>query len=437
MNDQPQMKETEVAASERKNSRRRKILAWAAAAVLVLAGMLALGYWPRAARARKLAAANQVNQQALPAVTVVFVKEAPADAELELPGNIQALTETALFARADGYIKQRLADIGDRVKSGQLLAEIESPELDQQIHEVRAALQRARSSLRQAEASLSQAKANLGLAEVTAQRWLKLAAKGVLSRQDGDEKQAALDARRADAAAAEAAVQGARENVTANEATVQRLLELQSFRQVRAPFAGVITARNIDTGSLVSAGSGSSLRELFRLAQIHTLRVFVNVPQSEVAGIKPGMSCSVEVEEYRAEKFQGNVTRTANALEVSSRTLLAEVQVANPRGTLLPGMYATVRFQIRRANPPLLIPSAAFRNTEKGPMVAVLQEDASVHLQPVKLGRDYGAQIEVIEGLRAGQKLITNWTDEVREGVKAKPAAAAKPAAPGGGGQVK
>jgi len=436
MNNQRETESTEVAASERKNSRRRKILAWAAA-VLVLAGMLALGYWPRAARARKLAAANQANQHELPAVTVVLVKEASADAELELPGNVQALTETALFARADGYIKQRLADIGDRVKSGQLLAEIESPELDQQIHEVRAALQRARSSLRQAEASLSQAKANLGLAEVTAQRWLKLAAKGVLSKQDGDEKQATLDARKADAAAAEAAVQGARENVTANEATVQRFLELQSFRQVRAPFAGVITARNIDTGSLVSAGSGSSLRELFRLAQIHTLRVFVNVPQSEVAGIKPGMSCSVEVEEYRGEKFQGKVTRTANALEVSSRTLLTEVQVANLRGTLLPGMYATVRFQIRRANPPLLIPSAAFRNTEKGPMVAVLQEGASVHLQPVKLGRDYGAQIEVIEGLQAGQKLITNWTDEVREGLKVKPVAAAKPAAPRAGGQVK
>ncbi|NWG12932.1 MAG: efflux RND transporter periplasmic adaptor subunit [Acidobacteria bacterium] len=436
MKNQRETEITEPAAPERRNSRLRKTLAWVAVA-LVLAGILALGYRPRAARARKLAASNQAERHALPAVTVVPVKEAPAETELELPGNVQALTETALFARADGYIKRRLVDIGDRVKTGQLLAEIESPELDQQIHEAQASLQRARSSLRQAEASFSQAQANLGLAEVTARRWLRLAARGVLSEQDGDEKRAALEARKADAAAAEAAVQGARENVTANEATVQRLLELRSFRQVRAPFAGVITARNIDVGSLVSAGSSSSLRELFRLAQTHTLRVFVNVPQSEVAGIKPGMPCSVGVEEYRDEKFQGRVTRTANALETSSRTLLTEVQVVNRNGALLPGMYATVRFKIRRASPPLLIPSAAFRNTEEGPMVAVLKEDSSVHLQPVRLGRDYGAQMEVIDGLRPGQKLITNWTDEIREGTHVKSVAAAKPAAPRAGGQVK
>jgi multidrug efflux pump subunit AcrA (membrane-fusion protein) len=259
-----------------------------------MAGLCVLGYWPRAVRARKLAEGAQANQRALPSVTVAPAKEAPAEAELELPGNIQAVTETALFARADGYVKRRLADIGDRVKSGQLLAEIESPELEQQIREAQAALQRARSSARQTEASLSQAKANLGLAEVTAQRWLRLVGKGVLSRQDGDEKRAALEARQADVAAAEAAVQAARENVSANEATVQRLLELQSFRQVRAPFAGVITTRNIDVGSLVSAGSSSSLRELFRLSQIDALRAFVNVPQSEVPGIKLGMPCSVE-----------------------------------------------------------------------------------------------------------------------------------------------
>jgi RND family efflux transporter MFP subunit len=437
MNNRRETESTEASSSGGKGSRRRRILAWAAVAVLALAGLLALGYWPRAARARKVAAAAQSSQRGLPAVTVVLVKAGPVETALELPGNIQALTETALFARADGYIKQRATDIGDRVKSGQLLAEIESPELDQQIREAQATLQRARSSVRQAEASLSQAKANLGLAEVTAQRWLALVGKGVLSKQDGDEKRAAMDARAADAAAAEAAVQAARENVTANEATVQRLLELQAFRQVRAPFAGVITARNIDVGSLVSAGSSSSLRELFRLAQIDTLRVFVNVPQGDVAGIKPGMSCSVEVQEYRGEKFEGKVTRTANALDVSSRTLLTEIQVANTGGVLLPGMYATVRFQIRRAQPLLLIPSAAFRNAEKGPMVALLREGDLVHLQPVKLGRDYGVQIEVIEGLQAGQKLITNWTDEVKEGIKVKPAVAAKSAAPRGGGQVK
>jgi len=313
---------------------------------------------------------------------------------------------------------------------------MESPELDAQVREAQATLQRARSNLRQSEASLSQAKANLGLAEVTARRWLALVGKGVLSKQDGDEKQAALDARKADVAAAEAAVQAAQESIAAYEATVQRLHELQSFRQVRAPFDGVITARSVDVGSLVSAGSSSSIRELFRLAEIHALRVFVHVPQGEVASIRPGMSCSIEVGEYRGRKFAGNVTRTANALDAASRTLLTEIQVDNLSGSLLPGMYATVRFHIRRP-PSLLIPSTAFRNSDKGPMVAVLQEGDSVQLQSVLLGRDYGAQIEVLDGLEAGQELITNWTDEVREGIRVQPVTAPKSAAPRGGGQVK
>lgn len=435
MNEQREIRGMEEADAAAARRPRARIALWAGATFLILAVFFAIGYWPRVTRARRLAATAQANRHALPAVTVVPAKEAPAESALELPGNIQALAETALFARADGYIRQRLADIGDRVKNGQLLAEIESPELDQQIREARATLERARSSLRQAEAVLAQAQANLALAEVTAQRWLALVGKGVLSKQEGDEKRAALDARTAEAAAAKAAVQAARESVAANEATVQRLLQLQSFRQVRAPFDGVITARNIDVGSLVSAGSASSLRELFRLAQIGILRVFVNVPQAEVAAIRPGIPCTVEVERIKGALFEGKVTRTANALEPSSRTLPVEVQVANPNGLLLPGMYATVRFRIRQA-PSVLIPSAAFRNTAKGPMVAVLQKDNSVHLQSVKLGRDYGTQIEVLEGLQPGQRLITNWSDEVREGARVQPVATPQPAAPRGGGRM-
>jgi RND family efflux transporter MFP subunit len=407
-----------------------------ALAVLLLGGLLALGYWPRAKQARKLAAASRAGQDTLPVVSVVAVKQAPAEVDLQLPANVQPLTEAVVFARADGYVSRRLADIGDRVTSGQLLAEIESPELDQQIGEARATLKRAQSSLRQSEAALAQSRANLGLAEVTARRWQTLVSRGVLSKQDGDEKQSALDARKADVGAAEAAVQAARDNIAANEAAVQRLSELQSFRQVRAPFAGVVTSRNIDVGSLVSAGSNTSVRELFRMAQIQTLRVFVNVPQSEMAGIRPGVACSLEAEELRGRKFEGRVTRTANSLDSSSRTLLTEVQVPNPNGELLPGMYATAHFKIRRSDPPLLIPSAAFRNTDEGPIVGVLREGAVVHLQPVQLGRDFGAQIEVTTGLKGGQKVITTLTDEVREGTKVKPVAA-RPAAPAAGGQPK
>jgi len=431
-----EMKSMEERAPQGKGSPSRGIWVTAVVAVLLLGGLLVLGYWPRATQARKLAAATQADQRTLPIVSVVVVKQAPAEVDLELPGNVQALTEAVVFARADGYVKRRLADIGDRVKGGQLLAEIESPELDQQIREAQATLRRAQSSLRQSEAALAQSQANLGLAEATARRWQTLVSKGVLSKQDGDEKQSALDARKADVGAAEAAVQAARDNIAANEAAVQRLSELQSFRQVRAPFAGVVTARNIDVGSLVSAGSNTSVRELFRLAQIQTLRVFVNVPQSEMAAIRTGILCSLETQELRGKKFEGRVTRTANSLDASSRTLLTEIQVPNPSGELLPGIYATVHCKIRRSDPPLLIPSAAFRNTDKGPIVGVLREGASVHLQPVQLGRDFGTQIEVTAGLRAGQKVITTLTDEVREGVKVKPVAA-KPAVPAGGGQSK
>jgi RND family efflux transporter MFP subunit len=415
---------------------RRGIWVTAVVAILLLLGLLALGYWPRATQARKLAATTQANQRTLPVVSIVVVKQAPAEVDLALPGNVQALTEAVVFARADGYVKRRLADIGDRVKSGQLLAEVESPELDQQIREAQATLRRAQSSQRQTEAALAQSKANLGLAEATARRWQTLVTKGVLSKQDGDEKQSALDARTADVEAAGAAVQAARDNIAANEAAVQRFSELQSFRQVRAPFAGIITARNIDVGSLVSAGSNTSVRELFRLAQIHILRVFVNVPQSEMTAIRPGIPCTLEVEELKGKEFQGTVTRTANSLDASSRTLLTEIQVPNTSGQLLPGIYATVHFKIRRSDPPLLIPSSAFRNTDKGPMVGVLREGATVHLQPVQLGRDFGAQIEITAGLQAGQKVITTLTDEVREGIKVKPVAA-KPAVPAGGGQSK
>jgi RND family efflux transporter MFP subunit len=430
------MPSIEERAPQGKGRPGRGIWVIALVAVLLLGGLLALGYWPRASQARKLATATEANQRSLPVVSVVVVKEAPAEVDLELPGNVQALTEAIVFARADGYVKRRLADIGDLVKSGQLLAEIESPELDQQIREAQATLRRAQSSLRQAEAALAQSRANFGLAEATARRWQALVIKGVLSKQDGDEKQSALDARKADVGAAEAAVQAARDTIAANEAAVQRLSELQSFRQVRAPFAGVVTARNIDVGSLVSAGSNTSVRELFRLAQIQTLRVFVNVPQSEMIAVRPGILCTLEVEELRGKKFEGRVTRTANSLEASSRTLLTEIQVPNPGGELLPGIYATVHFKIRRSDPPLLIPSTAFRNMDKGPIVGVLREGASVHLQLVQLGRDFGAQIEVTAGLQAGQKVITTLTDELGEGIKVKPVAA-KPAVPAGGGQSK
>ncbi len=416
------------------NRRGRKGVFLALVTVAFLGLLFGLGYLPRAARSRQLAAEARGQQQQVPSVTVVPAREAPAEINISLPGTIQAEIETPIFARADGYIKRRLVDIGDRVSSGQLLAEIDSPELEQQIREAEASLRRAESAFRQAQAAHQQALANLSLAEVTAKRWQVLVEKGVLSQQDGDEKRAAYEARRADAAAAEANVQAARDNILAAEATLQRLRELQSFRQVRAPFAGVITTRNVDVGTLVSAGSASSLREMFRMAQIQMLRVFVSVPQSEAPHIRAGLPCSVEVEEYRGRRFPGRVSRTSNSLDPQSRTLLTEIRMPNPAGLLLPGMYATVHFRLRRESPPLVIPAGAFRNTSKGPIVATVGEGARVHLMPVKLGRDYGAEIEVLEGLKPGQRVITNLTDEVAEGVRVRPVSPPKPTVAKGGG---
>lgn len=439
MNLEPKYRSSHDAAPRSAHGGRYKVVLFALVIIIVLGALLVVGYRPRASRARQLLSASQTGPRSLPTVAVVPVKEAPAEVEFSLPGSVQADVETPVFARADGYVKRRLVDIGDRVKAGQLLAEIDSPELDQQIREAEAALQRSQSTLRQTEAALGQARANLGLAEVTAARWRTLVTKGVLSKQDGDEKQAALEVRTADAAAAEANVQAARENIVANQAALQRLRELQAFRQVRAPFDGVITSRNVELGSLVSAGSSTSIREMFRLAQSDMLRVFVNVPQSEAAEIRIGLACRIEVEEHPGRQFSGKVARTANSLDVLSRTLLTEVRTPNPDGALLPGMYATVHFVLRRQNPPLLIPAAAFRNTERGPIVAVLDEGAAVRFVPVKLGRDYGAQIEVTAGLRPGQRIVTNLTDEVREGVKVHPAAPAKTSAAKGkeGGPAK
>lgn len=414
-------------------TRFRSVLPVLALITIVLGAALGLGYWPRALLTRQLASSAQANQNSLPSATVIPVRQAPGEVEISLPGNIQAITETPIFARADGYIMRRLADIGDRVEAGQLLAEIDSPELDQQVREAQAALKRSQSALQQAEAALVQSRANMNLAEVTAKRWQTLVHEGILSKQEGDEKLAVLEARTADVAAAEANVQAARETISASEASLHRLLELQSFRQVRAPFAGVVTARNVDVGMLVSVGSSSSIREMFRVAQIHTLRIFVSVPQSEALAVQPGLACTVVVAEYRERQFRGKVTRTANSLDAASRTLLTEIQVPNQDGALLPGMYATVKLVLRRTEPPLMIPSSAYRNNDKGPVVAILREDSTVHFVPVKLGRDYGPEIEVLEGLRAGQKVITNLIDEVREGSKVQPLAPAKPAARDGG----
>lgn len=385
--------------------------------VLIAVGFLA-GYLPRQRREQVLAAEAKTDTETLPIVTVAPVTRSAIRTELVLPGNIQPVTEAPVLARANGYVRKRYVDIGDRVTDGQVLAEIEAPELDQQIRQAQAALQQAESSVQQAQAALEQGRANESLAKVTAQRWDKLVKRGAVSRQDNDVYQAQYAAQHANVQALEKAVAAAQSNVGAAQANVARLNELKSYQTVRAPFAGVITVRNIDVGALINEGNTL----LYRIAQTGQMRTFINVPQTDADSVHVGQPATLQIPDLSGRPFTGRITRTSNALDPASRTLLTEVQVANPDGTLLPGMYTQVDLQVPRKDPPLLIPGDTLVVRADGPQVAVVDAHGQVHYTRVQLGRDYGDRLEVLSGLEEGQQLAVNPSDAVREGARVKPA---------------
>jgi len=389
--------------------------------VLVLIAAFALGLVPRLSRQKALLAASNQERERVPIVDTVTVQLSARTAELVLPGNIEAMYEAPIYARADGYLRKLFVDIGDRVKAGQILGEIETPELDQQLRQARASLKQSEAALKQSEAAVAQARANLELARVTLDRWKQLVASGVAARQDGDEKQANYAARQADLEAALANVAASQSNIGSNEANVQRLTELKAFDQVTAPFDGIITVRNTTSGTLISAGTNSANRELLREAQIDLLRIWVSVPQTNSAAIQSNQAADVTVQELPGRVFHGEVNRTANALDEASRTMRAEVRVKNPEHKLLPGMYAQVKFSIARSNAPPRIPGDTLVIRSTGTQVAVVGPDGKVHYQKIEVGRDYGPELEVLAGLSEGQTIIVNPTDEIREGVVVQP----------------
>ncbi len=390
------------------------------AVILMLAGLAAagyfLGYLPRQHRERVLAAEVQAAGTSLPVVNVVPVTRSDADANLSLPVNIQAITEAPILARANGYIRKRYADIGDRVAAGQVLAEIEAPEIELQIKQAGATIDQANSTVQQAEAALQQGQANANLAKVNAQRYANLLAKGVVSKQDNDTYQAQFEAQQANVQALGKAVAASRSSAAAAEANLARLRQLQSYQTVRAPFAGVITLRNVDSGVLVTESSTL----LFRIAQTGRLRIYVNVPQGQADQVRVGQMATLTIPDLPGRKFHGKVSRTANALDPSTRTLLVEVEVPNETGVLLPGMYAQADLSIPRASPILSIPSSTLVVRSDGPQVAVVNAAGMVHFAHIQLGRDFGDHLEVVSGLDAGQQLAVNPSDAVREGVKVK-----------------
>jgi len=389
---------------------------------LPLVVLLLIGFLPRRERLRALVAASEKEEHSLQVVNTARVRRGTSASELALPGNIQAITDAPIYTRADGYVLKRYVDIGDRVAAGQVLAEIEVPDLDQQVHQARANLLQARSALAQAEANLVRAKSTEHLAQLTVERWKVLVARGVLARQDGDQKEADYEVAVADRKAQEANVSAAQSSVSAAEANLGRLLDLQGFEKITAPFAGLITARNFDVGALVASG-GVSGHELFHMAQIGVVRIFVDVPQSYAPFIRRGLAAVVTVQQLPARSFAGKVARTSQSLDPSTRTLLTEVDVPNQASLLLPGMYARVSLRTVSAEPPLLVPGDALVTRANGTRVAVVAEDGSVHFQKVSVGRDYGTETEVLSGLEGGELVIINPTDDVREGARVKPAA--------------
>jgi len=386
-----------------------------AAAVFLVAFFV--GYVPRHRRDLQITAEASVQNESLPDVTVVTAKTGSVMGELVLPGNIQAVTEAPILARAEGYVRRRYVDIGDRVTAGQLLAEVEAPDLDQQVRQAQASVEQAQADLERANAALEQGKANESIAKVTATRWDNLVRRGAVSKQENDQYQAQYQSQAANVRALERAVDAAKGNIGALQANVGRLSEMQGYLKVRAPFAGVVTLRNVDVGTLVNTGSTM----LFRIAQTNLLRTYVNAPQASASDVRVGQTASLATPELPERKFSGAVTRTANALDPASRTLLVEVQVPNSEGKLLPGMYVEVDLHLPRKDPPLLLPSDTLSVRPEGTMVATLDSNNAVHFERVIVGRDYGSEIEVLSGLSAGQRVIANPNDSVQEGVKVHP----------------
>ena len=380
--------------------RGRRLWVWVALAAGILVLVVA---WVIHSRLRDRSELAKSSKEAsrIP-VSVVRATPSPANTELVLPANVQAFVETPIYARTDGNLKRWLVDIGGKVKKGELLAVIETPEVDQQ--------------LKQSEAALAQADANLELARITAERWQNLLPYDGVTRQEVDQNVGAYKARLADLRAA--------------QADVERLKDRKSFQRVVAPFNGIITARNTDIGALISAGT---TQDLFRLAQTDMLRVYVSVPEIYSRSMRQGVRADLSVDEYPNLTFPGRVVRSASAIVPNSRTLLTEVQIPNRKGELLPGSFGEVKFHIALPHALLVIPSNTLLFRSKGTQVALVTQNQTVHLQNVALGNDFGTSTEVISGLTPQDAIIVNPSDSISEGTQVT--IVVPKAAPQGAGQ--
>jgi RND family efflux transporter MFP subunit len=381
----------------------------------VLAGALVV--WGIDARIKTAAAVKEETLDlAIPTVSVIRPKPGTMQNNLVLPGNIQAFIDSPIYARASGYLKKWYVDIGMKVKAGQVLAEIDAPELDQQVRQATAAVAQAQAALEQALANQQQAKANVQIARLTAERWRSLAGSGVVSRQENDQYQAQYLGAVSNLQALGKAVAAARSNIASAQADVARLQELQAYKTVRAPFDGVITARNTDIGALINAGAGTPSQELFHIASTSKLRVFVNVPQMYSRSAVPGLAADLTLPEFPGRRFRGMLARTSDALDTGTRTLLAEVDVDNATGELKPGSYAEVHLTLPVSAQSLILPVGAIIFRSQGLQVGVIRDGNKVELIPITLGKDYGTEVEVVSGLNASDQVIMNPPDSLTSG---------------------
>lgn len=428
--------------------KRRIRLALLALIALILFGALILaGVLPRLGRQRKITAAAQAVRDSIPKVTVVQAQQVPASSALQLPGDVEAIQVATIAAQTTGYLRQFHVDIGDRVRAGQLLAEIDTPQVDQDLQQARANVAQAVASLGQAEANLIQAITNMEFARVTYERNKYLAQQHVVSDQIRDQMKAGYDVAKANVDAMQANINAAKAMIRSNEANVRSLKALKGFQKVFSPFAGVITARNIEVGSLINPGSSTSVSTstgttpssatipgggttpkgtnapatgggLFEIARIDTLRIFISVPQTFASKIKSGQTANISVRELPDKTFTGRVVRTTSALDPESRTLLTEVHTSNSDYQLLPGMYATVNFGVQSPAPPVRIPATGLIIRADGPQVATVTADQKVHYTKVIIGRDYGNDLDIISGLEPGATIIVNVADGLQEGAQ-------------------
>src|SRR5947209_4956044 len=357
--------------------------------VVILVVLVFAGAFSVARRfSEKKALAAETEKLAIPTVSVLKPVAEPANDELVLPAQLQAYVDSSIYSRTNGYLVRWYKDMGSHVKKGDLLADIDTPEIDQE--------------LSQAKAARQQIQAQLELAKSSAERWTNLRKTDSVSQQEADQETSGY--------------RQAQANLAASDANVRRLEQLESFKHIYAPFSGVLTRRNVDTGALITAGSTGQTKELFDLAQVDPLRVYVSVPQSYAPSIRKGMTAYILLNEYPGQKFTGKVVRTADAIDPATRTLLTEVDVSNKDGALLPGSYAQVHFAVPVQTIRISVPVNALLFRSEGPRVAVVGPDQKAHLKAVAIGRDFGTKVEILSGLDPNDEIIVNPADSLEDG---------------------